>query len=158
MITEQAGSRLNAKDLAFGILLLAIAAVGLYLNQDYETGTASRMGPGYMPMLVFGLIGLFGIGMLVTGVRSGPDPLEGWAWRELGLILSALTVFGALLNHIGMALSVAALVLISSYADRSQTWKGAFGLAAVLVALCWLVFIRGLKVGIPFLPPILTQG
>lgn len=158
MSTDQAGSRLNAKEFALGILLIAIAAVGLYLNREYETGSASRMGPGYMPMLVFGLIGIFGIGMLVTSLRSGSDPLEGWAWRELGLILSALTVFGALLNHIGMALSVAALVLISSFADRSQTVKGALGLAAVLVALCWLVFIRGLKVGIPFLPPILTQG
>jgi hypothetical protein len=116
------------------------------------------MGPGYMPMLVLGLIGLFGIGMLITGMRSGPDPLEGWAWRELGLILAGMTAFGALLNHIGLGLSVAALVLISSLADRSQTVKGALGLAAVLVALCWLIFVRGLNVGIPFLPQILRQG
>lgn len=158
MTTNQAESRLNAKELALGVLLIAIAAFGLYLNREYETGSASRMGPGYMPMLVFGMIGIFGIGMLITSLRSGPDPLEGWAWRELGLILSALTVFGALLDRIGMALSVAALVLISSFADRSQTLKGALGLAAVLVALCWVIFDRGLKVGIPFLPPILTQG
>lgn len=158
MTTNQAESRLNAKELALGVLLIAIAAVGLYLNREYETGSASRMGPGYMPMLVFGLIGIFGVGMLVTSLRSGPDLLEGWAWRELGLILSAMTVFGALLNHVGMALSVAALVLISSFADRSQTLKGALGLAAVLVGLCWLIFVRGLNVGIPFLPPIFTQG
>ncbi len=48
------------------------------MNQDYELGRASRMGPGYMPMLVFGLIALFGVGMIVTGLRSGPDPLEKW--------------------------------------------------------------------------------
>jgi Tripartite tricarboxylate transporter TctB family len=155
MTTDQARSHLNAKDIAFGLLLLAIAAGALYVNQDYEAGTASRMGPGYMPMLVFGLTGLFGIGMLITAFRSGPDPLEKWAWREMGLVLSAMTAFGALLNTLGLGLCVVILVTISSFADRSQTLKGAMGLTATLVVLCWLIFDRGLKIGIPFLPPIL---
>jgi hypothetical protein len=155
MSTDQAKSNLNAKDIAFGLLLLGIAAGALYINQDYETGTASRMGPGYMPMLIFGLIGLFGIGMLITGFRSGPDPLENWAWRELGLILSAMTAFGAFLNTLGLGSCVIISVMISSFADRSQTLKGALGLTATLVALCWLIFDRGLKLGIPFLPPFL---
>ena len=155
MSTDQAKSNLNAKDIAFGLLLLVIAAGALYINQGYETGTASRMGPGYMPMLVFGLIGLFGIGMLITGFRSGPDPLENWAWRELGLILSAMTAFGAFLSTLGLGLCVIISVMISSFADRSQTLKGALGLTATLVALCWLIFNRGLKLDIPFLPPFL---
>ncbi len=155
MTVDHVKSRLNVKDMAFGLLLLLISAGGLYVNQDYEAGTASRMGPGYMPLLVFGLVGLFGIGMLITGLRSGPDPLERWAWRELGLVLSAMAAFGALLSTLGLGLSVVTLVMVSSLADRSQTLKGALGLTTVLVILCWLIFDRGLKIGIPFLPPIL---
>jgi hypothetical protein len=155
MITDQAKSNFNAKDIAFGLLLLAIAAGALYVNRDYEMGTASRMGPGYMPMLVFGLVGLFGIGMLITGFWSGRDPLERWALREMGLVLAAMTAFGALLDTLGLGLCVVILVMISGFADRSQTLKGVLGLTATLVALCWLIFDRGLKIGIPFLPPIL---
>jgi len=155
MIAEQSEPKHNAKDIALGILLIVLSILGLYLNQEYEIGSASRMGPGYMPMLVLGLIGIFGIGLLITGARSGPDPLEKWAWRELGLILSAMTVFGLFLQLLGLALSVGALVMISSFADRSQTLKGAITLSAVLIALCWLIFVLGLNLGIPFLPPAL---
>jgi hypothetical protein len=155
MSSQQAVTKYNAKDIAVGILLITVAILGLYFNREYETGTASRMGPGYMPMLVLGLLGIFGIGLLVTSVRSGPDPLEKWAWRELGLILAAMTVFGALLEHIGLALSIGALVMISSFADRSQTLKGALALAVAMIGLCWLIFIRGLNLSVPFLPPAL---
>ncbi len=158
MTTDQAKPAPSAKDVAFGILLLLIAAGGLYINQDYELGRASRMGPGYMPMLVFGLISLFGVGMIVIGLRSGPDPLEKWAWRELGLILGSLTAFAAFLDKLGLGVCVAILVLGSCFADREQTLKGALGATAVLVALCWLIFDRGLRLGIPFLPPILGFG
>jgi hypothetical protein len=155
MNNQQSTVKYNAKDIAFGVLLIFLSIIGLYLDQEYELGTASRMGPGYMPMLVLGLLGIFGVGLLITGARSGPDPLEKWAWRELGLILSAMTVFGAFLEHIGLALSVGALVMIGSFADRSQTLKGALALAAVMIVLCWLVFVLGLNLGIPFLPPVL---
>lgn len=151
-------AKLNPRDIAFGLLLLAIAAGGLYVNQDYEMGTANRMGPGYIPMLVFSLIALFGIAMLVTGFRSGPDPLEKWAWREMGLVLSGMTAFGALLDTLGLGLCVCLLVMISSFADRTQTVKGALGLTVALVILCWVIFDRSLKIGIPFLPPILGLG
>jgi hypothetical protein len=155
MTTDQTKSNLNAKDIGFGFLLLGIATGALYVNQNYELGTASRMGPGYMPMLVFGLVGLFGIGMLITGFRGGHDPLERWAWREMGLVLSAMTAFSALLETLGLGLCVIISVMISSFADRTQTLKGALGLTAALVLLCWLIFIVGLKIGVPFLPPFL---
>ncbi|MFT2215104.1 tripartite tricarboxylate transporter TctB family protein [Rhizobium giardinii] len=148
-------TQINAKDVITGILMIMIAGLGLYFNQDYEIGTASRMGPGYMPMLVFCLLALFGIGTLVIGLFNGPAQLERWAWRELGLILASLTVFAALLEHVGLATSVLLLVAISSFADKTQTVRGAAGLAAGLVALCWVVFVYLLNLGLPFLPPVL---
>jgi hypothetical protein len=147
--------KLNTRDIASAVLLIAFAAIGLYLNRDYPEGSASQMGPGYMPMLVFWLLGGLGAVVLVVGLKSGPDALEKWAWRELGLILGSMTIFAALLEHIGLALAVVALVTISSLADRSQTIKGTIAGAVVLVAVCWLVFIVGLDISVPFLPPFL---
>jgi hypothetical protein len=45
--------KINAKDVASGAFLILIAVIGLWLNQEHALGTALRMGPGYMPMLVF---------------------------------------------------------------------------------------------------------
>ncbi|MCZ8259801.1 MAG: tripartite tricarboxylate transporter TctB family protein [Beijerinckiaceae bacterium] len=155
MSENQLTRYLNIRDFIFGLLLLGIAIGGFYVNQGYEAGTASRMGPGYMPKLVFALIACFGIGILISALRSGKDPFDGFAWRELGLILGALTAFGTFLDKLGLGLSLIILIMMSSFADRSQTLKGALALTAVLVCLCWVIFILGLKIGIPFLPPIL---
>jgi hypothetical protein len=62
--------KLNTKDLIGGGLLLLIAVVGYWLNLDHTLGTPRRMGPGYMPMLTFWLLGGLGAFVVVAGVPS----------------------------------------------------------------------------------------
>jgi hypothetical protein len=144
--------KLNAKDIWSGLLLIVVAAVGLWLNQDHTLGTARRMGPGYMPMLTFWLqLGLGAI-VLIAGLFNGPDPLERWAWRELVLILAALSVFGALLEKGGLFLTLIVTIAISSLADRTHRPLGVLGLTVFLLALCWWVFIRELDIRIDIWP------
>lgn len=147
--------RLNAKDVASGVLLIAIALFGLYFNLDHGIGSARRMGPGYMPMLTFLIMGGLGIAVLLIGLKNGPDALEKWAWRELGLILVAMGLFGFLLEKIGFALAIVVTVGVSALADKTQTIRGTLGCMAFLIVLCWMVFMWGLDIRLPFLPPFL---
>ena len=64
--------KLNAKDLAAGLFLLFVAVAGLYLNLDHSLGSARRMGPGYMPMLVFGLLVFLSAMVLLASFFNGP--------------------------------------------------------------------------------------
>lgn len=75
--------KLNTKDLIGGGMLLLIAVIGYWLNQDHTLGTPRRMGPGYMPMLTFWLLGGLGAFVMVAGLFSGPDPLEKWTKLEV---------------------------------------------------------------------------
>ena len=144
--------KINAKDVASGLLLIVVAAAGLYLNQEHNLGTARRMGPGYMPMLVFWL--QFGLGVIVLaiGLFNGPDPLERWAWRELVLILASLCVFALLLETGGLFLAIAATVAVAALADRTHRPLGVLGLIIFLIALCWFVFIRELDIRVSIWP------
>lgn len=82
--------RINAKDLASGLLLVALAIIGLWLNTEHTLGSARRMGPGYMPMLVFWLeLGLGAI-VLALSLRGGSDPLE--RWTKLDFVTLALAI------------------------------------------------------------------
>ena len=54
----------DSTDLAAGLLLMAIAAFFGWQTLDLEIGTSLRMGPGYFPMVLSGL--LFVLGALVT--------------------------------------------------------------------------------------------
>ncbi|QLH13021.1 tripartite tricarboxylate transporter TctB family protein [Paracoccus pantotrophus] len=149
-------TNINARDSLAGIILLILAAFGLYLNSSNPVGTAGRMGPGYMPMVVFICLAVLGAGVLAVGLRGEPQRLARIAWRELGLIVVALVLFGALLQDFGMAASTVTLVVISGLADREQTLRGIAVLAAFLLFLCWLIFVWGLKINVSFLPPALS--
>ena len=49
----------NQKDFGAGVLYLAFGAVGFYIARDYGMGQASRMGPGYFPTVLSGLLMAF---------------------------------------------------------------------------------------------------
>lgn len=144
--------KINAKDVVSGLLLIVIAAAGLWLNQDHTLGSARRMGPGYMPMLAFwGLLGI-GVVVLAIGLFNGPDPLERWAWRELTLVLAALAVFALILERAGLFLTLAVTIGIASLADHTHRPRGVIALMVALIALCWWVFIRQLDIRIEVWP------
>ncbi|MFC3126310.1 hypothetical protein ACFOD4_14680 [Pseudoroseomonas globiformis] len=102
--------RINAKDFWSAILLLTLAGVGLWLNLDHTLGSARRMGPGYMPMMVFML--QFGLGLIVLGIAffSGADPLEKWTGVDL------VTLF------VGIGVTLGLYPLIASIPALSGNW------------------------------------
>jgi hypothetical protein len=85
--------KLNTKDLIAGGLLLALAITGYILNLDHTLGSARRMGPGYMPMLTFWLLGGLGTAVMVLGLFNGPDPLDKWTTLEILAIPFACIAF-----------------------------------------------------------------
>ena len=111
--------RINAKDLASGLLLLLLAAIGLWLNTEHTLGSARRMGPGYMPMLVFWVEGALGLAVLLLSLFSGPDPLE--KWTKLDFITLG----------IGVGVMLVAYPLIAGIPGLDGNWYP-LGIALVL--------------------------
>jgi hypothetical protein len=94
--------KLSSQDLVAGTILVALALIGWWLNQEHPLGTARRMGPGYMPMLAFWIQGILGVGVLITAFFSGPRDVGADAWREIILTVisgSALFVMWMLLGR-----------------------------------------------------------
>lgn len=85
--------RLNTKDLIAGGIFLLIAVIGLWLNLEHTLGSARRMGPGYMPMLAFMLLGGLGVAVVLLGLFSGPDPLAKWTQLEILAVPLAIAAF-----------------------------------------------------------------
>lgn len=83
--------RLNAKDLASAVLLMTVAIIGFWINaEDHAIGTARRMGPGYMPMLAFGILAALAATTFLLGLFNGPDPLVPWTQAELLAVLAGI--------------------------------------------------------------------
>ena len=159
--------KINVKDLYAGGLLILIAVIGLFINggflgiglEQHTLGTARRMGPGYMPMLVFWIQLALGAIVFLLAFRSGPDPIERWTRLDLTTLLISVAVgiviwrvmegMGLNTNYIqiGAACFVALMLLAISPAWRPLGMVlGAFaifgllleplGLMCTIVAVC----------------------
>jgi hypothetical protein len=61
----------NNKDFWAGIMLIAVGAASIFIARGYPFGSTMRMGPGYFPSMLGGILALFGIYVLIIGLRSG---------------------------------------------------------------------------------------
>ena len=140
----------NPKDIWTGLIYIAFGVAALWFGAEYKIGVAGRMGPGYFPRALAGILVLLGVLSLVRAFLSKGEPVHAVAWKPLVLILSACALFGLLLNKIGLIGALLALCIVSAAASKEFRfdWKMMAGLVA-LIAFCALVFVKGLGVPMP---------
>lgn len=115
------------------------------LDADLPVGTARRMGPGFFPLLLTGL--LFGLGVILVarGVRTTPaGTIQPMPWRGMLLILGATIFFGATVRGLGLVPATAIAVLLASYASQRMTLRLGLILSVVLTIFVLAVFHYGL--------------
>ena len=116
---------------------------------------SAHPGAGYFPLGLALLLALLGSVVLfksLTIESEGGDKVGAFAWRPLSFIVIAIAVFGAMLEPLGLALTIPVLVAISSLAGDEFHWKGVVANAVVLTIGSWLIFVWGLKLTIPVWP------
>jgi putative tricarboxylic transport membrane protein len=138
----------NNKRFLSGLMFIGIGAVAIYIAQDYPMGTALRMGPGYFPIVLGGIIGLFGIYELILGVMK-PDPLKGnWSIRALVILPIAAVIFGIMMENFGFIPALITLIFVSAAASREFKFFEVLVSAVIITAASVAVFIYGL--GLPY--------
>lgn len=139
----------NPKDFWAGLIYVALGLAAMYIARDYEMGSATRMGPGYFPTLLSGLLALIGVASLVRSFYSDGSPVGTLALKATLLVCGGTVLFALLLRGAGLIVSIIALVLISSFASVRFRWGPAVLLAVGLTVFCVVVFLRGLGVPMP---------
>jgi hypothetical protein len=140
----------NPRDFTSGLIYLGCGAAGLLLGRGYGMGTALRMGPGYFPAVLSGLLALIGAAAIVRSFRGAGEPIH-LAWRKVVLVLVPVVLFGLLLRPAGLVVAVPVLVVGSSVASSRFRLRSALALAAGLTVFSVLVFVKGLGVPLPVL-------
>jgi len=149
----------NQKDFWSGILFQVLGIGFVLLAQEYKMGTAQRMGPGYFPTLLGGLLAVLGIVIAIQGLRSNSaaGDIERLHFRQLVIVLGAVVLFGALLRPAGLVIALLVLISLSAYASHEFRLREVLPLAALLVLMVLAVFIWGLGLVIPLWPAFLAR-
>jgi hypothetical protein len=139
------------KDFWAGVMLVATGAAAILIARNYAFGTTLRMGPGYFPSVLGGLLIAFGIYLVAAGLRRN-EKIEGsWSLRALIVLPLSLVLFGLLMEHAGFVPALVVLIIGSAAASTEFRLIEALLLSVVLTAFAVALFIWGLGLPYPLL-------
>jgi hypothetical protein len=149
----------NHRDFWAGILFLVTGILFMFLSRQYQLGTAAKMGPGYFPTILGGLMAVLGLLTLVPSIRARTPEvrINKIDLRMIVLILVAVAVYALTLPKLGFIVALFLLILISSIASHEFNLKTTLISAVVLLVFSYLVFVKGLELQFPFLPWFMTK-
>src|SRR5258705_4203263 len=141
----------NNRDVWAGAMLIVTGATSVIIARDYAFGTSLRMGPGYFPSVLGGLLVLFGLYLVASGLRSN-EKIEGnWSLRALIVLPLSLVLFGLLMDRAGFVPALIVLIFGSAAAGTEFKLLEVLLLAIGLTAFCVALFIWGLGLPYPLL-------
>jgi hypothetical protein len=145
----------SVKDFVSGLAMVAVGLAFAAGSTAYSFGTSIKPGPGYFPFGLGIILAVLGTIIAVNGLRGGHadgEPIWHVPWRALICVAGAIALFGALLPYLGFLITFPLMILVTSYGTTEFKWHEAIMNAAILLALCWLIFIYGLALNIPLWP------
>jgi hypothetical protein len=139
---------INKTDAAAGILFILVGLIFGAKSLEMEIGTSLRMGPGYFPLVLSGLLILLGGIIVASSFRSVAEEMSAHAWRGMLFILPAPIFFGLTVRGLGFVPSIFLTTLIAALASLKMKLPSALLLAVAVTVFCTLVFSYAL--GLPF--------
>jgi hypothetical protein len=136
------------KDFWAGMMLIAIGSAAMFIARDYRFGNALRMGPGFFPVILGGILVVFGVCIAAIGMRHGEKIQGHLSLRALILLPFSLILFGLLMELAGFVPAMAALVFVAAASGREFKFVEVLGLTVFLTLASMAVFIWGL--GLPY--------
>lgn len=144
----------HPKDFCAGLLFIAFGTLAIVVGSNYTLGTAARMGPGYFPRILGGLLVALGLVLALRALRLNGPRLPGWQWRPVLVVLLSVATFGLIVNRVGIVLSTILLIVAASTASREFKWREALVAGCILAAGAVGIFVIGLKLQLPIWPAI----
>lgn len=149
----------SQKDFWSGVMFIVVGVGFAWGALNYSFGNSARPGPAYFPFglgIIQAVLGAMLLFSSVTIETEDGEPIGPWAWKPLVIIIGSVALFGYLLPHLGMALALPILIVMSSLAGDEFHWKDAVISVVVLTLGSWFIFIYGLNLVIPLWPPFIT--
>jgi hypothetical protein len=146
--------RTAIKDVLAGVAFIGFGLAFAVGATSYEIGTALRMGPGFFPLVLGGLLVLLGVLIIAKGWIAGEgDEIGPVPWKAAALIIGALLFFGATISGLGVVPSVFLTVLLAGFSGHRPGVVAPVVIAVGLTVTCVLVFIVALQLRLPLFGP-----
>lgn len=136
-----------------GILFTALGVFFCLASvSSLDLGNAFRMGPGYFPALLGGLLAVTGIIIVAKAILlSRHEDVGSIPWRAIVLIPLGFIGFGFAVRPIGLAPATFVLALLAASASAEMRLSRAVLVASIMTTMCILIFSMMLGLKTPLL-------
>jgi hypothetical protein len=93
---------------------------GLWFGRAYPMGTAGRMGVGYFPKVLAAILIGFGVIAMLRGLRIEGPALDTISLKQLLLIFAAFSLFGVVLEPLGLMGALFILIVMTAMASSQS--------------------------------------
>ena len=139
---------INKTDAVAGLLFILVGMIFGVQALGMEIGTSLRMGPGYFPLVLAGLLIVLGGFIVASSFKSVAEEMSAHAWRGMLFILPAPIFFGLTVRGLGFVPSIFFTTLIAALASLKMKFLPAVLLSVGVTVFCTLVF--SVALGLPF--------
>jgi hypothetical protein len=139
-------------DVLGGAVMIGLGGLGFWAARGLSFGTASHMGPGFLPNVICGLLIVIGVAVMGRALLKVLQTTGEWNVKPLFVLTVAVVGFALLAEHLGFVISSVWLLVTSSLADRDSRWKEVVISTSLLTIFGAVVFVYFLGVKLPILP------
>ena len=140
------------KDVLAGGIFIVLGLGFAIGSLTTEIGTPLRMGPGYFPLILGGILVVLGALIVGKGFIAGEGEAIGAVdWRALVFISAALLFFGLTIRGIGVIGALFGASLLAAAARSETSLREALVFAIALTVISVVVFIVALQLRLPLI-------
>jgi hypothetical protein len=142
----------HPKDFYAGLLFFGVGLFGMVMAFEYPLGTAARMGPGYFPRVLGGILMALGAILSIRSFGEKGERISPFAWKAIALVLGGVCLWSMVVLSVGLVAGTVILIFITGYASNEFNVKESIYSSIVLATVSVLLFIVGLKLQFPIFP------
>jgi len=95
------------------------------------------------------LLALFGIAILIRGLKATGEDFGPWPWRALVLIPASMIAFGLMMRPLGLVVALLASSFAAAFSSTRMTVRNAAAISAAMTLFCVVVFTWLLDLSLP---------
>lgn len=142
----------DPQDFWAGVMFMAFGAAAIFFARNYAFGSAARMGPGYFPTVLGGLLIALGLITSLRGLAFAGPAVSRFNWKPLLWVLGSIVVFAAALQWLGLVVAIFLLIIGSALGGHEFRLREVLILAFCLCVASVGIFVYGLQLQFPLLP------
>jgi hypothetical protein len=131
-----------------GAIFIAVSLVfGIGAITNHSFGQFSKPGPALFPVLLSVLLFLIGVVSIATTIKTDPFPAY-LDLHALAMVVAGLVAFALCASFINMAVGIAALVFVTSFAvkEKIPKFQNVKVIAVLIAAAVFFKYVLGLNI------------